>query len=167
MAVLDDVKLALRISSTAYDDEVNDLIEAAKLDLEISGVAAEAIVESDPLVKRAVTIYVKANFGWDNPDAERLQRAYDLLKQHLSLAKEFNAHAVTFTVTSGGSLVEDAYVEFNGSTKRTSASGTAVFYVIGEHENLEYKVYKSGYGTEEEEIDVDGAEAVAIELTED
>ena len=31
--MLDKVKLALRIKSSAFDDEINELIESAKLDL--------------------------------------------------------------------------------------------------------------------------------------
>lgn len=91
MALLDDVKLALRISSSAFDTEITDLIDAAKADLKLSGVIAEKVDEDPPdtLIKRAITVYAKANFGWDNPDAERLQQAYDMLKMHLSLSAEY------------------------------------------------------------------------------
>ncbi|NOK23906.1 DNA-packaging protein, partial [Corallococcus carmarthensis] len=75
--MLDDVKLALRISSSAFDSEVQDLIDAAKADLQLSGVDEIKLIDTDPLIKRAIVTYVKANFGFDNPDAERLQRAYD------------------------------------------------------------------------------------------
>ncbi|HZJ99434.1 MAG TPA: hypothetical protein VFC79_05490, partial [Tissierellaceae bacterium] len=44
----------------------------------------------DVLIQRAITLYVKANFGWDNPDAERLQQSYLMLKQHLSLSGDYN-----------------------------------------------------------------------------
>ena len=90
MALLDDVKLALRISNNAFDSEINDLIAAAKADLQLSGVdPTKAADDNDPLIKRAVITYVKANFGFDNPDAERLQRAYDMLKAHLTLSTEY------------------------------------------------------------------------------
>src|SRR5690606_13056035 len=92
MALLDDVKLALRISpdTTAYDGEVQDLIAEAKADLMLSGVTQEkADDDTDPLIRRAIKTYVKANFGWDNPDADRLQRAYDLLKAHLTLSQDY------------------------------------------------------------------------------
>lgn len=95
--MLDDIKLSLRINNTAFDAEINDLIDASKLDLGISGVEKietkdeeDKLIISDPLIKRAITIYVKANFGWDNPDAERLQKSYDMLKQHLSLSGDYN-----------------------------------------------------------------------------
>lgn len=89
MKMLDDIKIALRISNTNFDDEINNLIDAAKLDLEIAGVTV--IDETDALIKRAVTMYVKANFGWDNPDMEKLNAAYTTLKQHLVLCGDYNA----------------------------------------------------------------------------
>lgn len=93
MALLDDVKLALRISSSAFDSEINDLIEAARADLKLSGVLAEKAEAETPdvLIKRAIVTYVKANFGWDNPDAERLQQSYDMLKAHLTLSIEYTS----------------------------------------------------------------------------
>jgi len=91
VALRDDVKIALRISPTltAYDSEIEDLIEAAKADLQLSGVAPERVHEDDPLIKRAIVTYCKANFGFDNPDADRLQRAYDMLKMHLTLSRDY------------------------------------------------------------------------------
>ncbi len=86
--MLNSVKLSLRISNSFFDNEILDLIEAAKLDLGIAGV--ENLETQDSLIKRAITIYVKAHFGWDNPDAERLERSYVLLKQHLALSGEYN-----------------------------------------------------------------------------
>jgi uncharacterized phage protein (predicted DNA packaging) len=89
MALLNDAKLALRISSSAYDSEVSDLIDAAQADLTLSGVDPDKIVDTDPLIKRVVLTYVKANFGWDNQDAEKYQQSYNSLKMHLSLSSEY------------------------------------------------------------------------------
>lgn len=92
--MLDDIKIMLRISpsNTAFDSEIIGLIEAARHDLMLSGVSPiKANDDTDPLIKRAVSVYVKSNFGWNNPDAERLQKSYDLLKTHLTLAGDYNA----------------------------------------------------------------------------
>lgn len=90
MALLDKLKKTLRISSEAFDEEINDLIEAAQLDLELSGVVHEkAIDEGDALICRAISVYVKANFGFDNPDADRFQQSYNMLKAHLTLSQEY------------------------------------------------------------------------------
>ncbi len=86
--MLESIKLALRIKSSAFDLEILDLINAAKLDLRLSGVIK--INEEDPLILQAVKVYCKANFGLDNKDSEKYQASYDSLKQHLSLCGEYN-----------------------------------------------------------------------------
>lgn len=95
MPILDDVKTALRISNTAFDGEITDLISAARSDLKLSGVLeSKANDDTDPLIKRAITVYVKANFGWNNPDAEKLQQSYAMIKGHLALSQEYTKEAV-------------------------------------------------------------------------
>ena len=93
--MLEDVKLSLRISNTAYDVEISDLIESARSDLILSGVTdTKANSDTDALIKRAILVYVKANFGWANVDAERLQRSYDMLRNHLTMSVEYNTALV-------------------------------------------------------------------------
>lgn len=95
MALIDDVKLALRITNSAFDTEVQDLINAARQDLILSGVSLEkANDDTDPFIKRAIVVYCKANFGYDNPDAERFQRSYEMLKTHLTLSAEYTTSEV-------------------------------------------------------------------------
>jgi uncharacterized phage protein (predicted DNA packaging) len=90
--MLEKVKMTLRISHSALDEEINDLIEAARLDLNLSGVSSLKVNDdADPLIIRAIITYVKANFGFDNPDSEKLNQAYTSLKIHLSLAGDYNA----------------------------------------------------------------------------
>jgi uncharacterized phage protein (predicted DNA packaging) len=90
MAMLDDVKIALRVSHTALNSEITDLIAAARQDLILAGVLpAKANSDSDALIKRAVTTYVKAHFGYDNPDHERLISAYTHLKMSLLLGDDY------------------------------------------------------------------------------
>lgn len=86
--MLEKVRKALRITSSAFDDEITDLIESAKSDLKISGV--KNVREEDPLIRRAIKTYCKANFGLDNKDSEKYQKSYDSLKIHLSLCGEYN-----------------------------------------------------------------------------
>lgn len=95
MALIDDVKVALRISNTAYDLEIKDLIDAGKSDLRLAGVffvdetEKDTLVLLNPLIKRAIIIYCKANFGYENLDADRFQDSYVMLKQHLSLSGDY------------------------------------------------------------------------------
>jgi len=81
--MLDQVKLALRISTTAYDSELTYLIDAAKLDLGIAGVVLPE--ELDPLVQRAVITYCKMSFGLPE-DFDRLKKSYDEQKAQLVTA---------------------------------------------------------------------------------
>lgn len=89
MDILSDVRLNLRVNNTALDIEIQDLIDAAKADLALSGIHPNKIVDTDPLIKRAIIVYCKAHFGWNNPDADRLQRSYEMLKEHLALAGDY------------------------------------------------------------------------------
>lgn len=84
--LLKHCKILLRqATTTAFDDEIETLIEACLLDLKLSGV--EKI--DDDLVKRAVGIYVKAHFGSENPDREGLIECYNSLKTHLALSEKY------------------------------------------------------------------------------
>ena len=90
MAILDDVKLALRITSSAFDTEINDLISAAQDDLKRIGVdPAKVDADNIPLVKRAIVTYCKAHFGYDNPEADRFLSSYDMMRQELSLSSGY------------------------------------------------------------------------------
>lgn len=88
--MLDGVKLALRVTTNEFDTEIQELIDAAVADLALAGVSPEKAQDmTDPLIKRAVITYCKAHFGYDNPDADRLQKSYDMLKMHLTLSTEY------------------------------------------------------------------------------
>ena len=81
--MLEKVRLALRITTTAFDEEIQDLSVAALADLGIAGVSNED--ESDPLIIRAVVTYCKANFG-EADEYERLKASYDEQKAQLQMA---------------------------------------------------------------------------------
>ncbi|KAB2396796.1 MULTISPECIES: head-tail connector protein [Bacillus cereus group] len=88
--MIDVVKKAVRISHNALDDELEDLIEASRYDLKLSGVSyLKANDDNDPLIKRAIITYVKANFISDAKEAERFLASYNMLKNHLTLAGDY------------------------------------------------------------------------------
>ncbi|PGQ56098.1 DNA-packaging protein [Bacillus thuringiensis] len=88
--MLDVVKKAVRVSHDALDDELEDLIEASRYDLKLSGVShLKANDDNDPLIKRAIITYVKANFISDAREAERFLASYNMLKNHLTLAGDY------------------------------------------------------------------------------
>ena len=81
--MLDRVKIALRITSNTFNDELNGLIASAQIDLGIAGVELPA--ELDEICKTAIITYCKMNFG--NPDNyDRLKKSYDEQKAQLSMA---------------------------------------------------------------------------------
>jgi hypothetical protein len=85
--MLSRVKLALRITTNAFDDEINGLIRAALMDLGLVGIEQALLTNgtTDELIKTAVITYVKLHFG-EPSDPERLKRSYDEQKAQLITA---------------------------------------------------------------------------------
>ena len=79
--MLDDVKLALRLTADAYNPELSDLINMALMDLGVAGVSSQSGT-GDMLIKKAVITYCKLNFG-SPADYEWLKRSYDEQKAQL------------------------------------------------------------------------------------
>lgn len=78
--LLTATKLALRITTTAFDNEISNLLTAAQLDLGVAGVEVPA--EMDALVSLACITYVKMHFGQPD-DYDRLKKSYDEQKAQL------------------------------------------------------------------------------------
>lgn len=87
--MLEFIKKILRISTIEFDEEINQLIASARSDLILSGVRAEMVNDNDPLIRRAISVYCKAHFGFDNKDYENLVNAYNSLKSHLILSGDY------------------------------------------------------------------------------
>jgi hypothetical protein len=83
---LDDVKLALRLTTQAYDNELTDLIDAALLDLGVAGVTEDD--QTNALIKRAIVTYCKVHFG-SPADFDRLKKIYDEQKAQLGMATDY------------------------------------------------------------------------------
>lgn len=79
MAFIDTCKMAMRITTTAYDSEINAYIDAAKLDLGIAGVDTAVL---DRLTEKAVLTYVRMSFGAP-ANYDQLKAAYDEQKAQL------------------------------------------------------------------------------------
>ena len=92
MALLDDVKVACRVTSTAFDDELSDLISAAFGDLGITDIAPELLTDSmlEPLIKMAVKTYCKMHFGEvEDNKYDRLKSSYDEQKSQLLMSRRY------------------------------------------------------------------------------
>lgn len=84
--MLEKVKLAMAITSSAYDAEITDLIDAALLDLGIAGVNSALI--HDKLIQRAVITYVRMMFH-SPADFDNLRWAYEALKGQMAIATNY------------------------------------------------------------------------------
>ena len=97
MALIDDIKVALRVVSDDLDAEVDTLIDAALYDMRRAGVNP-ALLDKDDLenafVRQAVTTWCKAHFGYDVSEAYRFEAAYDrILNALLNSAENIAAIA--------------------------------------------------------------------------
>lgn len=75
-------KKARRISTYAFDDEVERLLNAGLQDLGVAGVTVPE--ELDDLVSQAAITYFMANFG-EPEDYDRLKASYDEQKAQMSM----------------------------------------------------------------------------------
>jgi hypothetical protein len=89
------VKQALRITSNALDAEIEGLIAAAKADLRLSGIVSPDLNKKcpigdahDPLIERAIILYAKANFGYDEGQ-EKYREAFEYQKCALALSSSY------------------------------------------------------------------------------
>lgn len=81
-SLLEAAKLALRITTNAYDSQIEHLINTALLDMDVAGVLTDSF---DPLVQQACITYVRLHFGQPD-DYDRLKRSYDEQKAQLQTA---------------------------------------------------------------------------------
>lgn len=87
--MLDLVKKALRITTDAFNDELQNLICSGLTDLGFGGAIPEVLTEDgDPIVKQAVITYCKMNFGLPE-DYDRLKRSYDEQKAQLGTSSNY------------------------------------------------------------------------------
>lgn len=92
MALLDDVKVACRVASTAFDNELNDLISSALADMGITDINEELLVKNnpEPLIKQAVITYCRMNFGFQSDTYyARLKASYDEQKAQLLMSSTY------------------------------------------------------------------------------
>lgn len=79
--MLEQIKLALRITTDAFDEEIQTLIDAAIAEMQGLGVTASVEGSEDPQIVTAVVAYCKWQFG-ANEDADRWRDIY-----HIKLAQ--------------------------------------------------------------------------------
>ena len=73
--MLNAIKLALRISTNAFDSEIQTLRDAAIAEMAVLGLTASTSTPTDPQIISAVIAYCKWQFG-NNEDADRWRDIY-------------------------------------------------------------------------------------------
>lgn len=76
-------RMAVRVTTTAYDDQLNLLIDAAEKDLNIAGVDYD---QADSLVKAAILTYVKVHWDDEAKNHDKLKADYDEQKAQMQTA---------------------------------------------------------------------------------
>ena len=68
----------VRVSGDAFDAEIKANVAAAMSDMRRAGVRESLLDPAalHPLAWSAVTLYLKARFGYDNPEAPRFMESY-------------------------------------------------------------------------------------------
>lgn len=88
--ILVAAKLAVRVSSDTFDSEIQDLIAAARKAMEKAGVTSEKTLDdSDPLIRRAITVYCKSTFGRDNSESEKYMRSFREIVRQMQNSTEY------------------------------------------------------------------------------
>lgn len=85
-ALIASARLALRITTEAFDEQIGDLLNAAFLDLGVAGVVVPDTI--DAIVKQAAITYVRLHFGQPD-DYDRLKASYDEQKAQLSMCSGY------------------------------------------------------------------------------
>lgn len=82
--IISAVKMSLRISTSAFDDELSELIDACKSDLTMKGV--DKIDDNEKLTRQAIKLYCRANFAnGDTKERELYADRYEKLAAAMSL----------------------------------------------------------------------------------
>lgn len=85
--LLDSVKVTLGVRSSIFDDEITDLINAARSDLGIAGVT-ENHSETDALIILAIKTYCRMHFH-EPANYDKLKASYDEQKAQLQTAEGY------------------------------------------------------------------------------
>lgn len=84
--LVEEIKKAVRVKSPSADGEIRSLIKACIAEMEIAGAFARDL--QDPLVKQAIILYCKGNYGYDDKP-EGFLEAYRSLRDAMALSGEY------------------------------------------------------------------------------
>lgn len=82
---LEKIKKDLRISHSKLDEDIQDNIEACKLDLKRVGIDVN---KYDVLLEKAIKLFLRWQYNFEN-QADRYRNAYESLRNALSLCEDY------------------------------------------------------------------------------
>lgn len=87
MITVEDIRKSMRISHTSLDSDIQRNMDACLLDMKRVGIN---IVENeqDALIGKAMEIYCKADFDYQNK-GEQFRKSYESLRDALSLCGDY------------------------------------------------------------------------------
>jgi hypothetical protein len=89
VALLDSIKLVIRVDGTMLDSDIQDTINACKADLKLAGIIEEKILESDPIILRTIKLFCKSEYSSNENESARFREAYQALRNHLALSIDY------------------------------------------------------------------------------
>lgn len=89
-SLAEKIKEELRLKSSTFDKNVEETIDACKIDMKLAGI--NKIDEDDALIRQAITFYAKGNFGYDN--SEKFAEAYEKLRNCMALSSDYTGEGV-------------------------------------------------------------------------
>ena len=87
MTTLEKIKLAIRISHSKLDEDIQADIDACLADLRVCGIVHAE--ESDPLIFNAIKLWCRSLYTDDTGKGAEWQRRYDALKACLMNAEGY------------------------------------------------------------------------------
>jgi hypothetical protein len=89
--MLEKIKLALRITHSALDEDIQADIDACLTDLKVCGVVYAS--SDDPLIYNAVKLWCRSIYTDDTAKGSEYLRRYDALKSSLMMAEGYGREA--------------------------------------------------------------------------
>lgn len=87
--IVQKLKQRIRVRADTSNEEILDLAESCKKELEIAGVYGDV---TDPLYYQAMVLYCKGHFGYDD-NTERFLEAYQALRDAMALSGDYQKEA--------------------------------------------------------------------------
>lgn len=82
--------LRITVDDTVINNEIDTLIKACQKDLIKNGITStKAENTGDSLIKMAILLYCKAEFGLDNKNYDKFRASYETLRTELALTDEY------------------------------------------------------------------------------